>query len=178
MIVCDQQREENFQEFIRLRNDSDYYDVTFDEKSGGVSAIHKGHRFDKSIGPFGEPRGDYERITVRVLREHGHSIILLAEQNDSFKKKHCDALLDGVSAEIKTVETTGQWTIRRKLSQSEKQGASIALLFFPQSSLFNEQRIQTGYLRYVEDVPRYQGRIQIAICIVEGDLFYIRKPSG
>ena len=56
MIVSDQQRDENFQEYLRLLNDSNYYDVTFDEKSGGVSAIHKDHQFDKKIGPFGIKR--------------------------------------------------------------------------------------------------------------------------
>ncbi len=44
MIVSDQQRDENFQEYLRLLNDPNYYDVTFDEKSGGVSAIHKDHQ--------------------------------------------------------------------------------------------------------------------------------------
>ena len=178
MIVCDPQREENFQEFIRLRNDPDYYDVTFDEKSGGVSAIHKEHQFDKSVGPFGYPRGDYERFVLKVLRNHGHSVILLSEQQDYLKKKHCDALFDGVHAEIKAVETNGPWAIRRKFSQAEKQGACIALLYFPQTSLFNEERVKTGYLRYSEDACRFLGTIQKAVCIVGDDLFYIRKPSG
>ena len=30
MILSDQQREENFQEYLRLRQDPNYYDVTFD----------------------------------------------------------------------------------------------------------------------------------------------------
>lgn len=159
MIVCDLQREENFQEFIRLRNDPDYYDMTFDEKSGGVSAIHKEHRFDKSVGPFRYPRGDYERFVLKVLRDRGHSVILLSEQQDFFKRKHCDALFDGVYAEIKAVETNGRWVIRRKLSQAEKQGACIALLFFPQRTLFDEERVIAGYLRYIEDVDRFRGAI-------------------
>ena len=54
MIVSDQQREENFQEYLRLLNNPDYVDVTFDEQSGGVSAIHRNHRFDKQMGPDGQ----------------------------------------------------------------------------------------------------------------------------
>ena len=51
MIISDQEREENFQEYLRLSKDPNYYDVTFDEQSGGISAIHKDHRFDKQRGP-------------------------------------------------------------------------------------------------------------------------------
>lgn len=178
MIVCDQQREENYLEFIRLRNNHDYYDVTFDDKSGGMSAIHRGHRFDKEVGPFGYPRGNYERLALKALREHGHSVVLLSEQQSLLNEKHCDALFDGAYAEIKAVETNGPWTIRRKLSQAEKQGASIILLFFPLAALFNRERVKNGYLRYIEDTKHYRGLIQEAICIAEDNLFYIRKPSG
>ena len=79
MIVSDQQRDENFQEYLRLLNDSNYYDVTFDEKSGGVSAIHKDHQFDKKIGPFGIKRGIYEIKTINALMRLGYSIILEPE---------------------------------------------------------------------------------------------------
>ena len=79
MIVSDEQREENFQEYLRLLHDLNYVDVTFDQESGGVSAVHKEHQFDKSIGPFGSKRGLYEIDAARVLRQSGHSIILEAE---------------------------------------------------------------------------------------------------
>ena len=39
MILSDQQREDNFQEYLRLRQDPNYYDVTFDDKSGGFIGI-------------------------------------------------------------------------------------------------------------------------------------------
>ena len=107
MIVCDPQREENFQEFIRLRNDPDYYDVIFDEKSGGVSAIHKEHQFDKTVGPFGYKRGLYERIVLTALRKHGHRIILNKEDSGLYLIKTCDGFLDGKTAEIKTIEGDG-----------------------------------------------------------------------
>ena len=44
MINCDEQREENFQEYLRLLSDPNYVDVCFDEQSGGVSAVHREHK--------------------------------------------------------------------------------------------------------------------------------------
>ena len=76
MIVCDQQREENFQEFLRLLKDPNYYDVTFDKLSGGVSAVHKDHQFDKKMGPFGIRKGDYEINAVAILRRRGNYILV------------------------------------------------------------------------------------------------------
>ena len=67
MIISGEQREENFQEYLRLLKDPDYYDVYFDEQSGGVSAIHIEHQFDKSIGPFNIKRGLYELMSVNAL---------------------------------------------------------------------------------------------------------------
>ena len=67
MIVSDQQREENFQEYLRLLNNPDYVDVTFDEQSGGVSAIHRNHRFDKQMGPDGQSGRNWERYQTEGL---------------------------------------------------------------------------------------------------------------
>ncbi|GHT80184.1 hypothetical protein FACS189467_1680 [Bacteroidia bacterium] len=52
----------NKQEYERLRADANYTSVKFDDKIGGLLAIHKDHNFDPTIGRFGIPRGDYERI--------------------------------------------------------------------------------------------------------------------
>ena len=72
MIISDQQREENFQEYQRLLNDPNYYDVSFDEQSGGVSAIHRDHKFDSVLGAFGIKVGEYEKFVVNALRQRGH----------------------------------------------------------------------------------------------------------
>ena len=87
MEISSQQRDDNYQDYLRLLKDPDYTDVTFDEKSGGVSAIHRKHLFDKQVGSLGVKRGDYEREAVLVLRNHGHSIILQPEQHDEVGKK-------------------------------------------------------------------------------------------
>ena len=50
MESSDLRREENYNEFLRLRRNNDYIDVTIDEESGGVSAVHRFHKFDKQKG--------------------------------------------------------------------------------------------------------------------------------
>ena len=79
MIVSDEQREENFQEYLRLLRDPDYVDVCFDQESGGVSAIHREHKLDSQIGPFGVRKGDYEKHVVKILRSRGHQVLLESE---------------------------------------------------------------------------------------------------
>lgn len=86
MRRSDLQLEENYNEFLRLLQDDDYLEVTHDEESGGVSAIHILHKFDKQSGPYGVRRGDYEMKVVKVLRELGHRIVLEAEPSLGEKK--------------------------------------------------------------------------------------------
>ena len=129
MIVSDQQREENYQEYLRLLHDSDYVDVTFDAKSGGVSAVHRGHKFDKQMGPFGCRRGDYERQVANILREKGNRVFLESERSHDNMKNN-DGLLNDLYMEIKTVESNGVWSISSKLREAEKQGAEVVVLFF------------------------------------------------
>ena len=81
MRLSDLQREENYNEYLRLLQDADYLDVTYDVESGGVSAVHKLHKFAKQIGAYGVRQGDYERTALGVLRKCGHRIVLGSETN-------------------------------------------------------------------------------------------------
>lgn len=178
MMRCpDIQHDKNYSEYLRLLQDNDYIDVTYDEESGGVSAIHKCHRLDKTQGSNGEKRGNYELKTVEVLRHKGHSIILLKE-SEEVGVKHYDGLLDGIPCEIKAVEVMGRWTIRTKIANAIRQGAAIVVLYFPDSSLFSGQRVQEGwkeFLSYAEpgsSVPEIQ-----LLCVVGGVVSNIKKPS-
>lgn len=174
MVVCNQQGEENFYEFLRFRDNSDYYDVTFDHVSGGMSAIHKNHQFDKTIGPLGYKRGFYERIVLTTMRNHGHRIILGEEDSSLYLIKTCDGLLDGKPVEIKTIEGKGKWSIRTKIESARKQLASCVILFFPIPSTFSIKRIQSGwndYLNAHSDDSVFQ---VFAIC--ENRVIEIEKP--
>ncbi len=72
--------EENYEEYLRLLQDGKYYEVVYDEESGGVSAIHQEHRFDKQPGPFGVRRGVYELMAIDALRKEGHVVVLESER--------------------------------------------------------------------------------------------------
>ena len=175
MIVSDQQRDENFQEYLRLLNDPNYYDVTFDEKSGGVSAIHKNHQFDKKIGPFGIKRGAYEHTAITILRNNNTRI----RKNRSWLSKQCDGFVYYSSMEIKTVEGEGRWAIRTKIYDAAKQGADVVVLLFPNKNLYNLERVLEGWKMYEEvrirniDWPS----ISSIMVIVEQNLIEIEKPS-
>lgn len=177
MRSSDLQREENYDEFLRLLQDDDYLDVTYDEQSGGVSAVHKGHRLDKTLGPGGKKRGSYELKTVEAIRHSGHCIILLKESCEVGVKQY-DSLLDGAPCEIKAVERVGRWTIRTKIANAIRQGAQCVALYFPDASLYSEQRVKDGwkdwllYAKPTEPVPEIK-----LICVVDGTIREIEKPS-
>ena len=177
MIVSDQQREENYQEYLRLLNDPEYYDVTFDDQSGGVSAVHRNHRFDKQMGPDGVKRGCYELKAIEAFRRTGYSIILLNESTEAGKKQY-DGLLDGVPCEIKSVEHMSRWTIRTKIGHAIKQGASIVIMYFPDANLFSQQRVQNGWKDYLDYTNSTNSVTDSQmLCVVDGRVHTIEKPS-
>ena len=170
-------KEENYQEYLRLLNDPDYYDVTFDEESGGVSAVHVRHRFDKQHGNEGAPRGIYERIVIDTFRHYGHLMVLLNESSDVGIKQY-DGLLDGIPCEIKAVEHIGRWTIRTKIGNAIKQRAEIIVLFFPNSSIFSKERVKDGWNDYLAYTKPSETGVDIKIlCVIDYEILLIEKPS-
>ena len=140
------QFEENYDEYLRLLQNDDYLEVTLDEESGGVSAVHKLHKFDKQIGAFGIRRGEYEIRAAEILRKRGHRIVLEAELSSGDKK--CDGLLDDIPVEIKGIEGNGTWTISTKLRDAEDQHAESVVLYFPEATLFSVERVVDGIGKY------------------------------
>ena len=135
--------EDNYNEYLRLLQNSDYIDVTYDDKSGGVSAVHKRHKFDKQIGAYGVLRGDYEREALKVLRESGFRVVLESELS-SPGKKICDGYLDDIPMEIKAIEGNGTWTISTKLRNAVKQHARCVVLYFPEKERYSSFRVNEG----------------------------------
>ena len=178
MIVSDEQREENFQEYLRLLHDPNYVDVTFDQESGGVSAVHREHKFDSDIGAFGIRKGDYERNSLDILRKRGHSIILESEVAPDGVKTP-DGYLDGVLMEIKAVEGKGKWAIKDKYHDATKQGVETLVLYFHQKNLFSIERIDDGWKKYLDDIDsqRYMKTIKHVICINESQVLEWKIPK-
>lgn len=168
MIISEEQREENFQEYLRLLKDPDYYDVYFDEQSGGVSAIHKDHQFDKKTGPFGIRKGDYERNSVTLLRKKGHHILLESELAPEGIKTP-DGLIDGVRMDIKAVEGYGKWAIKDKFYDAIKKGVECVIMYFHKRELYSLDRIEKGWRFFLlnKDSQRYRNTLKRVICIIE-----------
>lgn len=152
MRGLDYRREENYEEYLRLKQNADYTDVTYDEQSGGVSAVHRLHKFAKMQGAYGMRHGDYELAVVSILRNHGCLIVLEPESN-SPGVKTCDGYLDDVPMEIKAVEGIGTWAICTKLLMAEKQHARCIILYFPEKKLYSTARVEDGIGKYMAN-PR------------------------
>ena len=158
------QREENYSEYLRLRQNEDYAEVTFDEESGGMSAVHKQHKFAKKKGINGMRQGDYERTVLDVLRRHGHRIVLGAETNIPGVKSF-DGFLDDAPMEIKAIEGRGTWAISTKIRQAEKQRAKCVILYFPERDLYSPFRISEG-IRLSSSAPDRENTQELSKLLV------------
>ena len=158
--------------YRRLLLDKDYVDVRFDILSGGVSAIHKYHRFDQQSGPYGIKRGEYERIVVETLRRKGH-VVILGSERAAAGIKTPDGTLNGAIMDIKTVESVGRWAIKDKLHAATKQRIDTLILFFPNQTIYSEKRIRDGWCRHLRDDSGkdYPYCIRRVLCVVEGNVF-------
>ena len=168
MIISDRQREENFQEYLRLLEDPNYENATFDEQSGGVSAVHIKHKFDSEIGAFGIKKGEYEKQSLSILRQRGHIVLLQSELAENGVKTP-DGILDGSILEIKAIERVGKWIIKKKIRTATKQRAESLVLYFHKKDLFSIALLEDGWEKFLNDKDslRYEKSIKKVICIVE-----------
>ena len=141
--------ETNKADYYCLLNDSNYTDVRFNPKNGALSAIHKEHSFDPTIGKFGIPRGDYERISLDVLYEYGNKVILDSEKLGP-NVKAIEGLLNENPFDIKGIEGTGKRNIIGKISDASSKGAEIVVLYYHDASMFDKQRIINAYIGYLK----------------------------
>ncbi len=160
------QRAPVIEEFKRLKADPDYSEVKYDKQSGGLSAVHREHNFDPTVGSFGIPRGDYERRSVEVLRKSGYTVLLESEQAaDGIKIP--DGLLNGMVMDIKAVESTGRWTIKNKFGSACLQRAQCVVLYFHDKAIYAEDRVKAGWELYIHDPNRSMQPIEKVVCVIE-----------
>ena len=180
MTDSEKNLEEIFEEYLLLLQDDQYYEVLYDEESGGVSAIHQEHRFDKQPGPFGVRRGVYELMAIDALRKKGHVVILESERAPDGVKTP-DGKLDGKAMDIKAIENTGQWTIKNKFHQATKQKIEILVFYYHLHDLFSIEKIEDGWKRFIQDIDsqRYEKTIKKVLCVVEGEVVeWIPPPKN
>ena len=162
--------ETNKKEYERLLKDDNYTNVRFNPKNGALSAIHKDHNFDPTIGKFGIPRGDYELISLDVLYEYGNSIILESERLGEGIKTP-DGLLNDVLFDIKGIEGNSNRMIKDAISKASGQGAEIIVLYFHDKNMFDRNIVENGYNKYLDNSK--SKRIQKVYSIVDGYLYRI-----
>ena len=140
--------EANRKGYERLLEDSNYVHVRLTPINGALSAIHKDHNFDPTIGKFGIPRGDYEKISLDVLFENGKSIVLDSEVKN-IGESAPEGLLDYVKFDIKGVEGTGRRNIISKITDAGHQGAETIVLYYHIPDVFNLPKITNAYKGYL-----------------------------
>jgi hypothetical protein len=161
---------ENQKEYKRLLKDDNYTNVRFNPKNGALSAIHREHNFDPTIGKFGIPRGEYEKISLEVLYQYGKRIILDSEKT-LYGLKSSDGLLEGISFDIKGIEGMSERNIIRKMYEASEKSAKILVLYYHDKTLFNKQKIIESYKSYLRNSKRKN--VQTVYCIVDGKLYEI-----
>jgi hypothetical protein len=148
-----------------LNEDKDYTEVRFNEKTGGLSAIHKEHKFDRTIGVFGIPRGNYEKIVQDILFHYGRKIIFGSEMSGRGIKM-ADGWLDDEICDIKGIESMGKYTIRNQFLKANDQGVHSVILYYHKRSVFSEYLLQSGYESYLNTIKK-NNQIQKVYYVVE-----------
>ena len=159
--------EANRRAYERLLKDDNYADVRFNPTNGALSAIHKDHFFDPTIGRFGVPRGDYERISTEILYKYGYSIILCSEKY-GYKVKNPEGYLNGKLFDIKSVEGTGKNNVINNFKGASKKGVESIVLYYHDKSVFSEKQLREGYQFYLRNSQSKQ--IQFVYYIMNNKL--------
>ncbi len=132
-------REANRKLFEELSVDDNYTNVAFDYESGGISAEHILHNFDK----FG---GEYERNVAEAGRIAGHSVIFGVERGSNERKT--EGFWDGMRFEVAGRETGTINNIKRGLEHcADKRTTEIAVLDFPFGG-FSLEKLEIAIRRY------------------------------
>lgn len=132
--------EERRQLYLKYKEDPEYKDVEFNEKTGGVKAMHKEHNLD-------DKKGFYELNAQNAGYYNGHSVILEKEDHATLNKKNTEGLWDGLKFEIAGAESAKDNNIRNALKHcAKKEEAEIAVLYFPNE--FNLQNFYDGLAKY------------------------------
>lgn len=166
--------------YLQLKNDTQYKDVIFDEKSGGMSAVHKLHKFSsaKSLLDQTKKQGDYEKEATNALRRKGHVVILASENADTGIKTP-DGYLDGLLMDIKSFEGTGKWKVKDKLKEATIQGVDTVVLYFPKKELYSFERVNDGWDYFMKDESsqRLPQTIKRVVCVIEEDVIEYSIPK-
>lgn len=159
--------QDNYNHYLKLKKDSNYTDVVFNENNGGLKATHRLHSFDPN-------RGHYEKEVRDILFNNGDRIVLEKELVEAGQKhiegiKQIDGYFYDYSCDISTILGTGKNTIKRAFNHSKDKKAEVAILYFPNKEDFSLDRIKEGVKKY-EGQTNY--RFKKIVYIVDKEVKY------
>lgn len=127
--------------YRRLKEDKNYGHVKYDRASGGMSASHKGHNFDK-VG------GEYEKMAQKVGRKNGHAVIFEKEGGNVIGQRYTEGTWDGLQFEVAGRETATENNIFKGLKHcAKKRITQVAVLVYPNGG-FDEGILKSAIARY------------------------------
>ena len=152
--------EHNRQQYESLKNNKDYTDVQYDEKSGGVRAMHVGHNTKcnaSEILKWDMTGADLENEAVELLFRSGHSVILCDEskKKDGKTLPALDIMLDGVMMDIRSItenklhygaaiKAKNNQLYRYNLRDDVTQPADTICLYFHDAAMHAPEKISKG----------------------------------
>lgn len=181
--------EQNKALYNRLKEDENYFDVEFDEKSGGVKATHVGHisHNEENSQKFfnGLSSDDLERLCQNQLFRMGHAAILRNESELSANGNFITSLdleLNGKLMDIRSITQNNPVGYGYALLDKNKQikkynyaysdNVDSVCLYFHDASFYSKERIERG-IDYFKNAKRTDGtnvtiRIKYIYCVVNG----------
>lgn len=128
-------------EYEYLSENPDYTGVRFDSSTGGVTAEHIGHNFDKIGGAF-------ERHAQNAALKAGHSVILENEPQNQYGKRSTEGTWDGLQFEVAGATNGSVNNIRNALKHCAfKRTTEIAVIDFPNGG-FSLDNFNAAVKRY------------------------------
>jgi hypothetical protein len=157
--------------FLKLKEDTNYSDVKFNESTGGLMASHVGHNFHKKLGY-------QEKEVQKAGFKNGDAVIFENEPSNTFKVKHPDGTWNAAVLEIASTTTGTANNIRNGLKHcASKQITEVAVLYFPKGK-FNVQNFESGLAKYngLKNTRQYKS-FKTIVCIESETIVYIKnKP--
>lgn len=128
-------------EYEYLTENPDYTGVRFDSSTGGVTAEHVGHNFDKIGGAF-------ERHAQNAALKAGHSVILEDEPQNQYGKRSTEGSWNGLLFEVAGATNGSVNNIRNALKHCAfKRTTEIAVIDFPNGG-FSLDNFNAALKRY------------------------------
>lgn len=159
---------EHHQQYISLRDNTDYQEVHFDWGNGGLRGDHIEHNFDKT-------GGKYEKHVQTAGYKAGHAVILEAEPGTTYKQRYTEGLWDGKKFEVAGRETATENNVLKGLKHCARKGTTkIAVLDYPKGG-FDQTTLEDAIKRYKGLEKLNDGqfiRFERIICIQEETIVF------